>query len=234
MITIILAGGKGERMKVNFPKVILKVKNIPMIVRAINNAILLRSEMIFIVLNIDTKEYVKKIIQKYVKNTNIYYIIQNKSTGTADAIRCCIPLLKQIDPFDKITIMSCNQPLTSFYTLNTFVKWKNNNDARILACKFKDPSGFSRIIRDKKLNFVKIKLEKECNNDDLKNPYICANIFMIHNYQILENIDKINNNIIELFNIIKPSVYMLEARFSKELIKIDDVVTLRKINKGFG
>lgn len=243
MITIILAGGLGTRMKIDYPKVILKVKNIPMIVRSINNAILLKSEMIFIVLNSKTKDQVKRVIQKYVHNKNIFYIIQENPLGTAHALKCCVPLFKKLDldPFDKILILNADQPLISFYTLNTFIKWQNQNDARVLSCKVNNPSGYGRILRDKKLNFKRIKEEKDCNQEEIKIPYICGGVYMMKVYQIVENIDKLTNDnkqkefhITDLLNIIKPEIYMLENKFQDELININDLNSLKKINMKFG
>lgn len=231
MITIILANE--NEMIMTYPKIILKVKNIPMIVRTINNAILLNSEKIFIVLNKSIKDQVINNIKKYVQNTNIFYVIQSEQTSEINQIRSCVTLLKDVDPFDKIMVMPIDIPLLSPYTLLPFKRWKNNNDSRILACKLRNPDGYNRVIRDKRLNFVEIKSDKECNNDEKKIPYISTDILMFRYYQLIENNTRCSN-IIEFINILKPSIYMLEDKFQKELIKIKDIKTLRNINRQFG
>lgn len=236
MITIILAGGLGKRMKLNYPKVLLKVNGIPMIVRAINNAILLKSEMIIIVVNPKSKDQIIQVVKQYVKNKNIFYTIQNEPLGTGDAVKSCIPYLEEIDPFDNILILNADTPNLSFFTLNTFVRWKNENDSRILCSRVDYPSGYGRIVRDKKYNFIEIKEEKDCDKDEKEIKYINGGIYLMKNYQILENINSLKNNnnqkefyITDLVNIIKPAIYMLESKYNKELINVNDRDSLKKI-----
>lgn len=241
MITIILAGGLGKRMKLgNYPKVLIKVKGIPMLIRTINNAILLKSEMILIVIGPQSEERIKSTVKKYVKNTNIFYVVQKTPLGTADALKTCVPFLEEIDPFEKVLILNSNMPLLSVFTLNTFIKWKNDNDSRILASKVNNPHGYGRILRDNKLNFLEIKEDKECNEDEKKIKHINTGIYMVRNLQILENIMNVKNNnidkeyyITDLINMIKPSVYMLEEKFNRELTNVNDQDTLKKIEKMF-
>lgn len=232
MITIILAGGLGERMKIDYPKSILKVKNIPMIVRSINTAILSRSETIIIILNEKTKKQVISTIKKYVKNTNIFYIIQKEPLGKLDAILCCKPLLEELDPFEKILILNCNQPLISFYTLNNFLKWKLTKDVNCLSCKFNDPSGFPRLLRDKRYNFQKIKEEKECNNEELKIKFVDTGIYLFRNYTLLKNLTQ-RNNLIDLINNQEVDVYILENKYQDEFKPINEIKELRNINEKF-
>lgn len=236
MITIILAGGLGTRMKVNFPKVLLKVNGIPMIIRTITNAISLKSEMIIIVVNESNKDQIEGVVKKYVKHKNIFFAIQNKPLGTGDAVKSCIPYLEEVDPFDDILILFANMPLLSFYTLNTFIRWRNDNDSRILCSRMDDPSGYGRIVRDVKLNFIEIKEDIDCDKEERKIKHVNVGIFMIKNFQILQNINSLKNNnkqneyyITDLMNIIKPSIYMLESKFNKELINVNDREALKKI-----
>lgn len=236
MITIILAGGLGKRMKSNYPKVLFKVKGFPMVVRAINNAILLKSEMIIIVVSPSTKDLIEKTVKKYVQNKNIYYTVQENPLGTGDALKACVPYLEEIDPREKVLILNADLPLLSFYTLNTFIRWENSNDSRILAMKYEEPAGYGRVIRDEKFNFIEIKEDKDCNDEERKIQHVNGGIYLLRNGQIVDNIGLVKNDnaqeeyyITDLINMIKPSVYMLEQKFNKELINVNDKETLRKI-----
>jgi len=238
MITIILAGGLGKRMKSKYPKVLFKVRGFPMIVRTINNAILLKSEMIIIVVSPNSKDLIEKTIKKYVQHKNIYYVIQEKPLGTGDALKSCVPYLEEIDPREKILILNADMPLLSFFTLNTFSRWKNKNDARILAMKYDDPTGYGRIFRDTKFNFVAIKEDKDCTEEERKNKYVNAGIYLLRCGQIVENIGLVKNNnvkkeyyITDLINLLKPDIYMLEKKYNKELINVNDQETLKKIEE---
>lgn len=226
MITIILAGD--SEMIMNYPKIILKVKNIPMIVRTINNAILLGSKKIFITLHKNIKDQVINIIKQYVRNKNIFYIIHEQHSSKMIELKSITDFIKEEDPFEKIIVMPIDIPLLSPYTLLPFKQWKDKNDSRIFCCKLKNPNGFKRIIRDKKLNFIEIK---EDNKSDV--PYISTDIFMFRNYQLMNEGLKCRD-IIEFINILKPSIYMLEDKYQRELIKVNNIETIRSINNRFG
>lgn len=236
MITIILAGGLGKRMKSTYPKVLFKVRGIPMIVRTINNAILLKSKIIVVVVSPSTKDLIDKIVKEYVQNKNIYYVVQQNPLGTGDALKTCLPYLEDIEPREKVLILNADLPLLSFYTLNTFIRWNNTNDSRILSMKYDEPLGYGRIIRDEKFNFIEIKEDKDCNEEEHKIKYVNGGIYLLRNGQIVENIRLVKNDnaqkeyyITDLINMIKPSVYMLEQKFNTELINVNDMETLRKV-----
>lgn len=227
MITIILAGGINTRMKMDYPKVILEVRKMPMIVRAINNAILLNSEMIMVVLSKKYEKKIKEVINKYIKNRNIFYVIQNQAYGTAHALHCCVPYLEELDPFKKILVLNANQPLLSFYTLDTFINWDNDNNSRILCCRLDNPNGFDRLIRDKYYNFVKLEKQKNTN-------FVSSGVYMFTNIEIQENIKKVPRRsdefmLMDFVNLLNPAIYMLENKFQKEFYQVNNRLDVKKI-----
>ena len=89
IIVIILAAGKGTRMKSNLPKVLHLINNKPMLLNIINVAESLNPYKILVVVG-----YKKNLIIQTLNNKELIFVEQKNLTGTADAIKECIPNLK--------------------------------------------------------------------------------------------------------------------------------------------
>ena len=76
MITIILSTNDEEIM--NFPLQGLKIRNIPMVVRVINNAILLNSEYIFIILTSKNQKKIISLIKRIKILTTILMVLRRR------------------------------------------------------------------------------------------------------------------------------------------------------------
>ena len=242
MISIILAGGLGRKMKGNYPQVLYRVRNLPMIVKSINNAIMLKSEIIIIVVN-DTNDFlIKQTVAKHFRNHKFFYVVQKNPRGTGHAIQCCLPYLQEFDPLQKVLILNGDMPLLSFFTIYNFVRWNNTKSSRILSIKLdkKECDNFARIIRDDNLKFKYIKETDECNEEEKKVPYVNVGVYMLENQDIQNNINKMkpDNKLSELFitdliNHINPAIYMLEQKFKKEIVNFNDQDTIKKIERKF-
>ena len=82
--TIILAAGKGSRMNMAAPKVILEVGGKPMIVHVIHTAKKLGSKKIIAVLG-----FQHEIVQKIIEKESVEYALQLEQLGTAHAVLLC-------------------------------------------------------------------------------------------------------------------------------------------------
>ena len=81
MKIIILAGGKGSRMKQDTPKCACLINNKPMINYLLETCVLLNPEEIIVIVGYK-KEKVREVIK-----TKVTYIEQYNQLGTADAIK---------------------------------------------------------------------------------------------------------------------------------------------------
>ena len=81
---IILAAGKGTRLKSSKYKVFHEVANLPMLHHVINKAYLLKPRKCVVVISKEMTSLKKEILSKY---PDLKISIQNKQNGTADAVR---------------------------------------------------------------------------------------------------------------------------------------------------
>ena len=188
---VILAAGKGTRMNSDLPKVLHKLQSKPLIDYVIDESELLNPKEIILVVGFK-KESVIKHTQSRI---NLKYATQIEQLGTGHAVLQTNELLKNRK--GHILILYGDVPNIKASTLQPIVNdhISNNRDLTLITAEIDDPTGYGRIIRDKKGNLLKIVEEKDCSDDEKKikewNPGIY--IFKIPEvFKILDNI-KTNN-----------------------------------------
>ncbi len=154
---IILAAGKGERMKSETPKVLHKVCGRPMLGYVLDLVKDLKIAKAIAVLG-----YKHEDVRKHLP-AGIEIVIQKQLIGTADAVKQVLPLLKSFQ--GTVLILYADNPLLTKDTLSNFLRHHigNNLDATLLAAKVKNPVGYGRILRDKYSSVCGIIEEKDAD-----------------------------------------------------------------------
>ena len=140
---IVLAAGKGVRMKSSLPKVLHPIAGQPMIVRTLNTLDQVRPRQIVIVVSRKGLAAIKQVTgSKYT------FAIQSRPLGTADAAAVG---LKKIDKnISTIAVMYGDD--TAFYNPQTIIKvfrhhQKTKPKITFVTVEKEDPTGLGRIIR---------------------------------------------------------------------------------------
>ena len=181
----ILAAGSGKRMNSDLPKVLHQVKNVPMIVHIIKQAILLQPDKFIIVVSDQNKELIKSAINNYISGQNIIYVIQAKSLGTGDAVKCTLPYLEQnIDNM----ILNGDVPLLKYSTIKSIFKYYllHKSEMIITGINLTNPTGNGRILLNNNLCPYEIIEEKDCNNMQRTVSLVNCGIYIVK-YNILAN-----------------------------------------------
>ncbi len=172
MRAIILAGGKGTRMKSPLPKVLHKISGRPMVSYIIGSLLSLK-EMEKIVAIVGYKrELVKKVLPAGVKAA-----VQRKMLGTADAVKAAIPAMKG---YRGDTLIVCGDtPLITRKTLSALMGSHigGMNDVTIVTTVLKEPTGYGRIIRSKTGTVTGIVEEKSATPAQKKIKEINSGIY---------------------------------------------------------
>ncbi len=82
LATVIMAAGKGTRMKSDLPKVLHVVDDKPMLIHVIGLARQLNSERIINILG-----HKKDLVIEAIKSENVEYVIQEPQLGTGHAVQ---------------------------------------------------------------------------------------------------------------------------------------------------
>jgi len=156
---IILAAGKGTRMKSPLPKIMHELSGKPLLQHVIDTAKKLMPNNIYIV----TGHKSDTVKNYFVHDKKLNFIYQKKQLGTAHAVMQVLPLIKNSQ--QQILILYGDVPLISHETLLQLIKKFSANkkiDLGMLTAILDDPKGLGRIIRHKN-TIVKIIEEKEAN-----------------------------------------------------------------------
>lgn len=158
---LILAAGRGTRMKNSRPKVLHELSGKPLLEHVIETAQILNPENIYIIIGHEADQIKDYFKTKKLKN-NLHWILQENMLGTADAVKTALPYLKNSE--DKILILYGDVPLISENSLTQFISATEKSELGIITADIKNPYGFGRIIRDKNHTIINIIEEKDADN----------------------------------------------------------------------
>ncbi|WGS65281.1 bifunctional UDP-N-acetylglucosamine diphosphorylase/glucosamine-1-phosphate N-acetyltransferase GlmU [Marinitoga aeolica] len=188
MRVLILAAGLGKRMKSKYPKVMHKIMGKELINWVIDTAKKLNPSKIGVVLG-HKSEMVKEILPSDVE---IFY--QNKQLGTGHAVMSA----KEFITDEDVLILYGDTPLITENTLKKLIdKHKNTNaDATILTAILDNPTGYGRIIKNEKGEFINIVEEADTTDDQKKIKEVNSGFVVFKGSKLLEGLLKIkpNNN----------------------------------------
>lgn len=155
---VILAAGKSTRMKSDIPKVLHPICARPMVEYVLDLVDSLKADKVVAVLGHKSEE-VKKFIRPGIK-----IAIQKRLLGTADAVKCALPLLKNFK--GTLLVLYADNPLLKKETITQLFKRhiKDGLDATLLTAQLDKPSGYGRILRDKYACICGIVEEKDADD----------------------------------------------------------------------
>ena len=157
---IILAAGKGTRMKFDLPKVLHPVCERPMLLYVLDLVKELKVKETVLVLGHKHEEVGKHLAP------GIKVAVQKKLLGTADAIKAGLSRLKGFR--GTILVLYGDIPLLKKETVAKLLDHhiKNEIDATILTAQLDKPFGYGRIVRDKYSSIRGIIEEKDADDVD--------------------------------------------------------------------
>ncbi len=155
---IILAAGKGERMKSELPKVLHPLCGRPLL-----------SYVLSLVKNLKIKNKVAVLGYKHEQvkpylDRDIKVALQRKLLGTADAVRKALSLLKGFR--GTILILYGDIPLLKKEAVDKLIKRHHDVGAAatFLTAKMEKPQGYGRVLRDKYSTMCGIVEEKDADD----------------------------------------------------------------------
>jgi len=139
---IVLAAGKGKRMKSQTPKVLHPLCGRPMIGYALDLVKGLRPTKVVVVLGHKFKEVKPEL------PAGVEIAIQKQLRGTADAVKLALLRLKKF--CGTVLILYADTPLLNKTTVDKLLKHHKDNAlaATLLTANVSKPSGYGRILRD--------------------------------------------------------------------------------------
>ncbi len=188
---VILAAGKGTRMKSQKAKVLHEAFYQPMVAHVINSTKTLSPAQTIAVVGHQSED-VKNALLKY----NIEFVLQKEQRGTGHAV-----LVTEGEVSHDITdimILCGDTPLIEGTTLENFYRqhMENGHDITLMTALLDNPANYGRILSDSYGNITGIVEQKDASPEELKIREINAGIYCVKKeflYSALKNVGTDNN-----------------------------------------
>ena len=186
MISLILAAGKGTRMKSDKPKVLHEVNGIPMLKRVTRTLENIGIENNVFILGHKKEEVLQEMGE-------VPFVVQEQQLGTGHAILIAKEIIEEFK--DDVLITCGDTPLLKEKTLNEMKNYfyEGNYDCLVLSCKVKDSFGYGRIVK-KDGRLVNMVEQKDATVEEQKIDEINSGVYMFKYDKLIDAISKIDNN----------------------------------------
>ncbi|KUK14473.1 MAG: bifunctional UDP-N-acetylglucosamine diphosphorylase/glucosamine-1-phosphate N-acetyltransferase GlmU [Synergistetes bacterium] len=180
---LILAAGKGKRMKSSLPKVLHKICGKTMLSYVLD-AVKPFGCDIGIVIGFNG-DLVRKEIGE-----GPFYITQPKQAGTGDAVRVAKDFWQR---YNNVVVLAGDVPFLSSDTLKRLIEshLQEDNVITLITAFLDTPTGYGRIVRDEKGNIVKIVEEKDASYKEKEIREVNAGVYCFDTGFLKENIDRL-------------------------------------------
>jgi bifunctional UDP-N-acetylglucosamine pyrophosphorylase / glucosamine-1-phosphate N-acetyltransferase len=163
LAAVILAAGKGTRMKSDLPKVFHEILGEPMLSYVIQSVQNLKPSKILVVVG-----HQRELISDYYQDWPVEFVVQAEQLGTGHAVQQAEPALHGFN--GNVLVLAGDVPLLKTSTLTELVAFhdKNRAAATDLTAELPDAGNYGRIVRGPGGEFVKIVEKKDASPDQLK------------------------------------------------------------------
>src|SRR5699024_7580583 len=184
IMAIVMAAGKGTRMKSKKSKLVQKIYGKEIVKRAVENAEKAGVKDIVAVVGY-MKEEVMAVLGDSVK-----YAFQEEMLGTGHAVMQAKEFLK--GKKGKVLVLNGDVPLLRPETLNKLIEKsiENKEYATLLTAIYDNPTGYGRIVRDEGGNIEAIVEEKDTTDDQKEIKEINAGIYCFDIEELLAALEE--------------------------------------------
>ena len=190
--SVILAAGKGTRMKSELPKVLHQIYGTPLlgfVISALNNTGLVDENIVIVG---HGAEQVEKFVSSYTDNAKC--VLQSPQRGTGDAVSKSTDILND---FDGTVLVICGDtPLVQTETIKDFILKHQQSGAAltVMSAIFENPSNYGRIVRNPDGTLKCITEEKDATPEIKAIKEINAGIYCLDKKSIFPLFSKLQCN----------------------------------------
>ena len=235
IMAIVMAAGKGTRMKSKKSKLVQKIYGKEIVKRAVENAEKAGVKEIVAVVG-----YMKEEVMAVLGN-DVKYAYQDEMLGTGHAVMQAKEYLK--GKKGKVLVLNGDVPIIRPQTLNKLLEKsiENKEYATLLTAIYDNPTGYGRIVRDEGGNIEAIVEEKDTTPSQKEIKEINAGIYCFDIEELLLALDEITPNnaqgeyyltdVIQIMNEkgLKTGAVIVED--NTEILGINDRIQLEMLTK---
>ncbi|MCS6984680.1 MAG: NTP transferase domain-containing protein [Leptospiraceae bacterium] len=183
---IVLAAGKGTRMKSPLPKVLHPLGGTPLILHVLSSAVTAGLASITSVLGYGKEEVERTILEwaEGVEGVNFYFAIQEEQLGTGHAVMVAEATSRGKFPY--VVVLLGDVPLLKSTTLRNAVYQAiaEESDVLVITTRLNNPAGYGRIVRNAMGEIVAIKEDKDATEEEKQINEINTGIFVFRDQSL--------------------------------------------------
>ncbi|BDR58440.1 bifunctional UDP-N-acetylglucosamine diphosphorylase/glucosamine-1-phosphate N-acetyltransferase GlmU [Xylocopilactobacillus apicola] len=232
---IILAAGKGTRMKSSIHKVMHEICHRPLIDWVLDGVCDFDPAQIYTVVGHD-RDQVESHLQD-----RCQLVVEEKQLGTADAVKA---VRRSLAGKPGVTlVLNGDSPLLTKETIDHLIDFhlKSKSPLTLLTADLDDPAGYGRIIYDQNHKFIRIVEQKDANKEELAIKEVNSGVYCFDNQLLFDYLDQVQNHnsqkeyyltdLVEIFrnNGFGPKTY--KTQDPNEILGVNDLLALNVANR---
>jgi bifunctional UDP-N-acetylglucosamine pyrophosphorylase/glucosamine-1-phosphate N-acetyltransferase len=223
---VVLAAGKGERMKSELPKVLHKLGGKPMIEHVLRALEPLKLDRTLVVVGHQAER-----VTSVVSRDGIEAVLQAEQRGTGDAVMRAAPALSGFA--GTVLVLAGDVPLLPTSTIRDFLAFHGAQGVActVMTARFSDPKGYGRIVRAANGNVQAIVEHKDATEEELAIREVNTGILAFRASELFGYIDRLTNRNAKGEYYLTDMVGILrQAGFDVAAFMVDDDRFVRGVN----
>jgi len=157
---VILAAGRGTRMRSALPKVLHRLAGQPLLCHVLSAATTFANAKTIVVTGHGADQ-----VERTLGDAANQYVKQQQQLGTAHAVQCALPHLRDDA---RVLVLYGDVPLITPHTIDLMLETVTDKQMGLLTVELEDPSGYGRIVRDARNQIEAIVEQKDASPEQLK------------------------------------------------------------------
>lgn len=183
---LILAAGKGTRMRSDLPKVLHPIGGKALVQHVVDTARKVGGEQLLIIVGHGAEKVEERMAAPDVK-----FVLQAQQLGTGHAVQQALPDLRGDAT---VLILYGDVPLTRADTLQNLIANVSDKQIGLLTVNMQDPTGYGRIVRDANDAVVAIVEHKDATDEQKQICEINTGIMAVKASQLRDWLPQLQNN----------------------------------------
>lgn len=189
LITLIMAAGKGTRMKSDLPKVLHQINGRPMVHFVIDLAKEVGSQKVILIIG-----HKRELVEDQCSEMDVDFAVQAEQLGTGHAVQMTEDQLVGYE--GEVLVLSGDVPLLTSKTINNLIEQHHRSaaTATLLTSDLEDPTGYGRIIRNHSGLVETIVEHKDANRAELAVREINVGIYIFKATEMFRALKMVKND----------------------------------------
>ena len=188
---VIMAAGKGTRMKSATPKVLQQLAHQGLVQHVLDTAAQLQARKVVVITGHGAEQVEAALATAGDAQPQREFVRQMPQLGTGHAVQQAVPVL---DDDGIVVILSGDVPLTQADTIQALVQQSGGDKLALLTLRMDNPFGYGRVMRDAYDNVERIVEQKDGTPDELAVKEIYSGIMAAPARLLKQWLGRIDNN----------------------------------------